>query len=307
MRFACETVVKSFLTTYRHNLIHSLKKEGWTQQKIADKLSFTQAAVSNYLNKKIDESATNFYLACDLVDRTLESVKQPEMNLSSIMGEICHTCKLQRVPRKDFCKQHVKDFSILADESCQICSKYLNQDIFEVEDEKSGIIKDLIDNFNRIRFNKKFISLIPEVQSNLVLGMKDPTKNAQVDYAAFPGRIIKVEGEAKISGMPKFGVSRHIVRILSVTRMYFPGLRSAICIAYNDKVEQITGKAKLTSIYLADEDDPNELKSELSEFKGKDLDAVIFKGAIGKEPIVYLLGNSADEVIDKFENLVTYL
>lgn len=306
MRFACETVVKNFLTSYRHTLIHALKKEGWTQQKIADTLNFTQAAVSNYLNKDIDPLDPNFELIDGLVENTLESVMQPGMHVSSIMGTICRACKLQRITGKDFCKQHMKEFPVLEKESCAICSKYLDQKLFETEKEKSEIIKELVENFNRIRYNKQFISLIPEVQSNLVLGMKDLADNDQMNYAAFPGRIIKMESEARISGMPRFGVSRHIVKILLTTRQFFPDLRSALCIAYNKKVETMMEKSGLTRVYLDNEDEPGELKSIFSKGDDNPVDAVVFKGAIGKEPIVYLLGNSAGGVIDKLERVVSY-
>ena len=64
---------------------------------------------------------------------------------------------------------------------CEICSKYIDKEKFSYEGEKNKIIRELIEGFNKIRYNKKFTSLIPQVQSNLVLGFKDPKKNTYKD------------------------------------------------------------------------------------------------------------------------------
>ncbi len=307
MRFPCETVVKNFLTSYRHALIKALAGLGWTQQRIADAMFLTQAAVSTYLKKEYEPEGVDPGAINALVNQSVSIMQKEPASTSIVMDLVCRNCKMARAPGATFCKAHITEIPELGKEGCNICTKYLNNTVLIAEDERRGIIEELLDNFRRIAINKRYALLIPEVQSNLVLGFKDPGRNDLDDYAGFPGRITKHENEARITGVPAFGASKHIARIVSIVRKHVPGIRSATCVTFNKKIGEMMGRLGWTIVQLEDENDEPAINAALRGARGKDLDAIVFKGIVGMEPLTFILGPSATIVIDKTEKLASFI
>jgi predicted fused transcriptional regulator/phosphomethylpyrimidine kinase/predicted transcriptional regulator len=305
-RFPCETVVKNFLTSYRHALIKALSGLGWTQQKIAEAMFLTQAAVSNYLKKEYKPEGLDLDAINDLVNPSVSILQKDPTGPNSVMDIVCRACKMARSPGASLCSAHVSEIPVLGEQGCKICTKYLNPANMVMEDERRAIIDELLENFHRIANNKRYVSLIPEVQSNLVLGLVDPGRNDLDDYAGFPGRIIKHETEARITGVPAFGASKHIARIVSIVRKHASAIRSATCISFNKAIGEIMARLGWATIQLDDENDGAAINAALEAARGKDLDALVFKGIIGMEPLTFILGQSATVVIDKTEKLVSF-
>jgi hypothetical protein len=306
MRFACETVVKDFLVAFRHRLIKALVAGGWTQQHIAATLGITQAAVSTYLKKELDAAVLAISPSIDdIVSEVVHVLDSGEESmLPSAMDVVCRACKAARMPGQIFCTNHSSAIPALKQASCDICSRYLAADAFPLNDERGRIVEDLLAAFNRLRFNQGFIELIPEVQSNLVLGYTDPSRNSILDYAAFPGRIIKVGQEAVVAGTPSFGASRHISQIMMIVREKIPSIRCATCIAYNERVATMIETAGFCLVQIEDETDPASLRRAINAATGNHVDAIVFTGAVGKEPITYILGDSTDEIVAKVQMLL---
>nr|MDO8116542.1 thiamine-phosphate synthase family protein [Candidatus Sigynarchaeota archaeon] len=209
MRFPCETIVKNYLTAYRRGLIKQLSRDGWTQQKIAESLNITQAAVSEHMKKdhrKYGDDAFNL-IVHGAIDASLPRLERDVAQVTDVMSVVCTACKAARMPSKKFCTMHMNEIPALASEPCKICSKYVDAPLLTQGSEEQEIINALIEGYKKIRHDQKFINIIPEVQSNLVLGFKSETKNGINDYAGFPGRIIKTEGEARVVDSPAFGAS----------------------------------------------------------------------------------------------------
>lgn len=290
-------------------LIKQLASRGWTQQKIAETLSLTQAAVSNYLKKDIDVPDDDFLKIVEpLVLQSVAAFHKDTTRLDAIMSAVCRTCKQERGPGGRFCTIHGTEIQELGEERCSICSMYLDKTLLKMDEERILIFDELLEEYNRIRNNKAYIALIPEVQSNLVMGLKNPEKNGIDDYAGFPGRIFKYdETEAKIAGYPSFGVSKHIARILSVIRDKIPSIRGATCIVYNQKIKEALEQSGFTCINLENENDLDALSHTIQDQEINNLDVVVFKGFIGLEPLTYILGISATDVIDKLENLIAFI
>jgi len=307
LRFPCETVVKNFLTSYRHSLIKALAATGWTQQKIAESLSLTQAAVSNYLKKDLAIAEEDKNDIEPLVRQSLAAFQKGDPQLNIIMDAVCKSCKIARSRGEKLCELHMAEIPVLRDEKCMLCSKYLDKAMIQASSESREILEELAENFNRIKENKKYASIIPEVQSNLVLGSKDPGKNSIEDYAGFPGRIIHHGTEAKITGYPAFGASKHIARIVSIIRSVMPGIRSATCIVNNQKIESTMAKLGMKVVKLEDENDDTALRGAVQRLGSTRIDAIVFTGKIGLEPLTYVLGESATIVIDKLEKLLSFL
>ncbi|MHA1371974.1 MAG: thiamine-phosphate synthase family protein, partial [Promethearchaeota archaeon] len=188
-----------------------------------------------------------------------------------------------------------------------ICSKYLDINTFEGERERIEILEKLVKAFDQLRYNTRFVSVIPEVQSNLILGLSNPDLNSPNDYAAFPGRIIKHENEARITASPAFGASKHVAKIVSIVRCHFKRIRSSACIAYNEKIENALKDAGLKVLYLENERDLKSLDDALESHRKENIDAIIFKGVVGMEPLTYILGQDLDFVMDKLEKVLAML
>ncbi len=295
------------MTSYRHALIKALAGLGWTQQKIAETLFLTQAAVSTYLKKEYKPEDPDRDVVNDLVNQSVSILHKDPTGTSDAMDLVCRACKVARSPGASMCEAHISEIPVLGEQGCTICTKYLNPAIMVLEDERRAIIDELLENFRRIAKNKRYVSLIPEVQSNLVLGLVDPGRNGLDNYAGFPGRISKYESEARIAGTPVFGGSKHIARIVSIVRKHAPAIRSATCIVYNKAIRGIMDRLGWKTIQLDDENNEAAIDAVLGESMGQELDAIVFTGTIGMEPLTFILGRSAKAVVDNIEKLASFI
>jgi predicted fused transcriptional regulator/phosphomethylpyrimidine kinase/predicted transcriptional regulator len=286
-------------------LIKQLADRGCTQQKIAESLSLTQAAVSNYLKKELDVKDDDLKLIEPLVEQSVAAFLKDTTKLDVIMGAVCRTCKQERGPGGRLCAIHCDEIPLLQDEHCSICSMYLDKSMLQMDSERRLIYDELLAAYDRIRNNKAYVALIPEVQSNLVMGLMAPDKNDIDDYAGFPGRIIKYDDtEARIAGYPSFGASKHIARIVASIRANIPSIRSATCIVYNQKIKGALVQAGFSCISLDNENNLDALNQAMEDQEMNILDTVVFKGSVGLEPLTYIVGTSASDVIDKLEKLI---
>lgn len=305
MRFACESVVKQFLTTYRHALITTLKEGGKTQQQIADMLCLTQAAVSNYLKRDAEGEGIPGMdrVIEDLAGRSAEMIE--EAGIVPVMDMVCHACKVHRFPDQPLCARHVAEIPSLEAGGCAICSKYLDPSVVAAADERGSILHELIVAARHACALPGFPALVPEVQSNIVLGTATPGKDAS-DYAAFTGRIARVGGIARPAGAPAFGASTHLARIVMLVRARHPAIRGAMCIRHAKDIDEAMKDAGLNFIHLVDENDGLAIDGELQRAGTTPPDALVFTGVVGLEPLTYLLGTSAGDVIARLRRLLDY-
>lgn len=145
--------------------------------------------------------------------------------------------------------------------------------------------------------------LIPEVGSNLAVAT--PYAMGLEDVAGLDGRIVRTLDGIR-AGEPRIGASRHMARFLLAVREWDPGVRAAMNIRYGEDVLAAIERAGLS---VATFDRTGEPQGEgeslpwgaeqaLRAFGGVP-DLVVDRGAVGKEPMVRVLGRSADEVVDK--------
>ncbi len=301
--------MKNFLTAYRRGLIKRLSDAGWTQQKIAESLNITQAAVSEHMkrdHRKYGDDAFN-RIVQQTIDASLPKLERDVVRVSEVMDDVCTACKTARMPGDKFCTMHMAEISSLATESCKICSKYVDPALLKRGSDELEVVKELLDGYETIRYNRKYIDLIPEVQSNLVCGFKNERKNEVHDYAGFPGRIIKTEGEARVIDSPAFGGSKHISRVVSSVRNQRPEIRAATCITFNPAVRAALGKTGHSSIMLDNERDDDVLRAAITKNAGNSMDALVFEGSVGMEPLTYVLGTSVGDVIAKLVKILAYI
>ena len=92
--------------------------------------------------------------------------------------------------------------------------------------EEEMVLGNLVRAVSRLRACPEFARLMPEVRVNLVYALPD-AKTVQ-DVAAIEGRITAVRGVPHASGMPEFGASDHMARLILQVRNSRPEIRAGI-------------------------------------------------------------------------------
>jgi hydroxymethylpyrimidine kinase/phosphomethylpyrimidine kinase len=155
---------------------------------------------------------------------------------------------------------------------------------------------------------KKFGNLIPEVGTNI--GMAIEGAESEFDVAAVDGRIVLTK-EGIHTGCIDFGVSNHVARMILAMMKQDKEKRSAINIRYSSQIIEACKQAGLLISSFEREKEPAEVKTmdwgvrEASvEFSP---DVIYDLGAVGKEPMVRVFGNTAVKVVERVKKIIENL
>jgi len=134
--------------------------------------------------------------------------------------------------------------------------------------------------------------LIPEVGSNLVYalqGAHDPH-----DVAGVEGRIVKLRGSVHPVGNVAFGASDHIARIVLTTMRFEPEMRSAANIRFSDPLVSLIEELSFDICWFDREKEPPGIQTMdwgvASCCRDHVPDMIVDRGAVGKEPMIRILG-----------------
>lgn len=121
MKPPCEIIIREILPFIRSMLVKELAKENIKQREIAEKLSLTDAAVSQYLKNlrgKKPEIISKFEFVVPEIKEIAKLMKEEDYTKPQILNSICNICKeIRQSP--EFCHYH-KD--ILRLTKCEICN-----------------------------------------------------------------------------------------------------------------------------------------------------------------------------------------
>ena len=109
------------------------------------------------------------------------------------------------------------------------------------ENEKQQCLSDL-DKAMEIFTKERIGNLVPEVQTNIGLGLSNAKKHE--DVLAIPGRVIKNGEDIFTGARPQFGGSRHVANIVLTVMQHEPGKRAVMNIKYTDGLLRICKKLK---------------------------------------------------------------
>jgi hydroxymethylpyrimidine kinase/phosphomethylpyrimidine kinase len=146
----------------------------------------------------------------------------------------------------------------------------------------------------------KFVELIPEVGSNLVMALPGARKTSEV--VGLSGRIVKSGGQAHLTGFPKLGGSEHVANIVLAAMRYNPKIRAGLNIQFSPEILRACKKLSLTVSTFDRSMEPIGAKTmiwgtdQAIKKIGKVPQVIFDKGAPGKEAMVRLLGTSPMEV-----------
>ncbi|MDE1726405.1 MAG: bifunctional hydroxymethylpyrimidine kinase/phosphomethylpyrimidine kinase [Thaumarchaeota archaeon] len=170
-----------------------------------------------------------------------------------------------------------------------------------IEDELSMAI-------NQFVAIKEVHRYIPEVQTNFVFSKPNP--ESIFDILGLEGRIVKTGRQVIVTGILKYGGSRHVANAILEMARKFPTIRSAINIKYEDKtIKKAIAKRFRVSHYdraLESHGTKNMegktiswgIKNAIAKF-GNPPDIIYHTGDIGKEPMILIFGKTPKNVLTK--------
>ena len=106
-----------------------------------------------------------------------------------------------------------------------------------LSDEKQAVLGNMVAALEKLQSCPEFTHLIPEVRVNLVYALWDVHDRSGV--AAVEGRITAVGGYPKATGLPVFGASDHMARLIIEARKYDPAVNAGINFSCDEILIQI--------------------------------------------------------------------
>ena len=153
-----------------------------------------------------------------------------------------------------------------------------------------------------------FETVIPEVGTNI--GMAIAGAASEKDVAAVNGRIVPTREGVVTAGCVDFGVSSHVARQILAMMEQDKGRRSAINVKYSPEIVEACKSLGMSVASFERDKEPENVKTmdwgvRAASGKFNFVPDVIFDlGAMGKEPMVRIFGNTAVEVAEKVNRIV---
>ncbi len=167
------------------------------------------------------------------------------------------------------------------------------------------VLENVKEAVRMLKNTQNFKNLIPEVGTNI--GMAIEGAESEHDVAALDGRIVPAK-EGIHAGCVDFGVSSHVARMILAMMKHDKERRSAINVKYSVEIIDACKQAGLLiSSFERDKEPAGEKTMDwgVREASKDFLPDVIFDlGAVGKEPMVRIFGNTAVEVAGKVKRIV---
>lgn len=159
-----------------------------------------------------------------------------------------------------------------------------------------------------LRAIEGFDTIIPEVGTNIGMAIEQAT--SAKDVAAVDGRIIRTK-EGISAGCVGFGVSDHVARLILAMMELDRGRRSAMNVNYSPEIIEACKALGMRVASFEREKEPADEKTMnwgVREASRAFVPEIIFDlGAVGKEPMVRIFGNTAVEVAEKVKRIVETL
>jgi len=152
------------------------------------------------------------------------------------------------------------------------------------------------------------LEYIPEVGMNV--GYAQANAKTQKDICAIDGRIVKTQDGAMRCGKLCFLSSKHIASIILAAMTFNPSIRCALNIKYSKDNLKDCEQAGF-SVGLFDRKNEPSTFSSTMDWGTKDVitrlnqipDIIYDIGAVGKEPMIRLLGRNPEDVVYKIRAL----
>ncbi|RLF48367.1 MAG: hypothetical protein DRN20_04720 [Thermoplasmata archaeon] len=169
---------------------------------------------------------------------------------------------------------------------------------------------------NALRELVKFLpsDFVPEVGMNIAYALPHAVRREEV--CGIKGRIVRFGDEVLSMGHPEFGASDHMARVVLTAMEYDVGIRCAINIRYSQEIIECCHSLNLKVAGFSRKEEPAGVKTmewgiarAIEEYRkatgSLNVPDVIFdKGAVGKEAMIRVLGQSPKDVLHKVRKIV---
>ena len=163
---------------------------------------------------------------------------------------------------------------------------------------------------------KEYCKLIPEVRTNVAIALPNATKLDEI--AGVDGRITIVGGMPKCAGPIIFGATNHTGRLVLTAKQFDPNISAVINIRYTP---ELIMKLLETDFSLAEIDRMDQsLRTSQTEDSSmswiikniydqnqKIPDIIWDIGELGKEPMIRLFADSAENLLKKMKIILSYV
>jgi hydroxymethylpyrimidine kinase / phosphomethylpyrimidine kinase / thiamine-phosphate diphosphorylase len=160
----------------------------------------------------------------------------------------------------------------------------------------------------RIFQEERIGSLVPEVQTNIGLALKNAINHG--DVLAIPGRIIKNGEDIFIGAEPEFGGSRHVANIVLTVMRHDPEKRAVMNIKYTDVLLKICQRLRFKIASFDRADEPKNIRvregsslewgtqKALTDY-GSVPDIIYDLGGIRKEEMIRVIAEDIESLTNK--------
>jgi hypothetical protein len=290
LRLPSEIVVERFLPTARAMLAAELDARDFTQQAIADRLGVTQAAVSKYLNGDVptEERFVEDARLQATVERTADGFADGSMDDYEALGELLALVR-EFEDRGPICAVHEEEMPALQGLGCDLCIRGPDADVSE----ERAVLASVRKAARRIADTPAVVEHIPNVGMNVGTALADAED--ALDVAAIPGRIHSLRGRVNVPSNPEFGASEHVATTILTAMRIDDSMRGALNLATSEAfLDAAVAEGYDPVAFEAGYDGrADRLETRFREVGGVPT-VVYHEGAMGVEPITYVLAENAE-------------
>jgi len=306
MRPPCEAIVRFYLPHIRARVIKKLIEEyGWKASEVSKRLGISLPAVIKYKKLTKEEAHVVEESISEIVDKIAEMIVAGASD-TDILLTLCESCLTYRMSNK-FSELYRSTF-FGRELPPHFCSRWVGL-ISDRIKERLEVLRDVDRALFTILSERRLVTLIPEVRLNIAMALREA--RGPEDIAAIPGRITVVGGRPYAMLGPEFGASKHLSKILLGIMEFFKDVRGVICIKFDERVERSMKRLGFKIVFVTRSTPSDEELVKAIHVKLVNLeeppDAIIDRGCVGIEPITYIIGKSASDVVEKVIKIVDVL
>ncbi len=296
-----EYVSKYVTPNIRALVIQQLNKKGYSQYKLSQLLGISQPMINKILKNKQEYYLNNLKeqgipeeeiknIVNILVEKIVKNKKEYLWTMAII--------ELSIITRELICYSYKRKHREIQD-PCSLMQLYsVTTDPYLVE------VKDV---YRELASLPDIQDYIPEVGTNIIL--LPPNARTFNEAIGFPGRIVKLNKGIRAVGPPTYGGSRHTARILLTVNKKWRSIRACIVLKRDKNITERAMKLGMKTCLVSDYENEIELlekiKKKIAKRKEK-CDIIDALPAKGMEPVIYVMGENAYDVLEKIKKLIGY-
>jgi len=284
-------------------LANELVSRKMRESQIAQMMGLSQAAISKYRRgaTKKEAAISEDDATRKVVKRVADGLQSGEMSPLQVLAAIMELVRNMET-RGLLCRLHEQEFPGIAGTGCNLCLAPRGSDMLEEE----GVLSNLRSALRLLESTEGFAGLIPNVGTNLAMAKKH-AKDAK-DVAAIPGRIYEMRGGVRIPASPEFEASTHVAGLILAARKADPLIGAGINIRFDEPILRACTSLGWRPVEVRGEYKGREQEIYRKLARQKPTAQVVYhRGAFGIEPIVYIVGETATDVVEKVRTLLLKL